>query len=124
MGSIIELLLGWGVPAKFARPLAYAGLIIALVSMFGVAKCSYDASIIKAHDQKIEAETQKKITAASGNAADQRAKDAILNSKQESEAHNAISSAPETPPSPAAVRLNCLRLQRAGKDTSRYPACR
>ena len=56
-------------------------------------------------------------------AADQRAIDAVANAQAEKERTDAINQAVDGKPSDASVRLNCERMRKSGKDTSRIAAC-
>lgn len=122
--SIVSLLVGWGVPERFARLLLYAvGILLLLGAIFAAVKL-HDRRVVQAHDAKQEVQVLQHEQGANDNAAAARSNDAIAISNQETEAHNAIHSVPDAAPAAPSVRLGCERLRRAGKDVSRIPACR
>jgi hypothetical protein len=128
MGSIIGMLVGKNIfgsviGEKAARAIAYVGLALAVAVMLGLGKCAYDRSIIGKHDMKQELKVQKRLQPANDRAANDRAAETITLNTREQEAHDAIHSVPDSAPSAAAVRHNCDRLRRAGKDVIRIPAC-
>lgn len=108
-----------GLDALFVK----IGLAVLLLGLLGVAKCSYDQSIIDRHDDKITRKTQTTDFEAKLEAADQRARDQAIITADERNRSDEIRKAPDSKPSAARVRLNCERLRRAGQDTSRIAAC-
>jgi hypothetical protein len=108
-----------GVPT-WAR---YVAAVVALIALLGMAKCSYDRGIIKDHDADVTAETVKTDGAAKEKAAEERGADKATIDKAEKDRSDAINQATDGKPSDASIRLNCERLRRAGKDTSRIAAC-
>lgn len=119
----LTLLVGLGVPQKFAKPIAYAILAIFIALALWAAKCSYDSHVVSSHDAKQEVKTLQSQQSANDNAAASRANETIALSNQEQEAHNAIHSVPDAAPAAPSVRLGCERLRRSGQDISRISAC-
>lgn len=111
------------VGAKAAKPVLIASAVVLLVLGLGIAKCAYDKSVIKAHDAKQNAETQNRKIEADENASEQRREDDTRIAEQEKEANDAIAKTNDSAPSDAALSHNCIRLRRAGIDTSRFPEC-
>lgn len=94
-----------------------AGLVVLVILGGGVSWCAIRDSIIDDHEAKVA----KRAAPATNKAADERAKDAINQSKNEQEAHDAIQAQPDQPISPTSRALACKRLRDAGKHP---PACR
>lgn len=109
--------MGWGVPAKFAKPVLIAGLFALALAAFGLGKCAYDRSVISNHEAKIE----RRAKPATDKAASERATDTIANAKHEQELHDAVHSVPDAPPSGPSHALACKRLRDSGRNP---PACR
>ena len=97
--------------AGYARMLIYAFLIILLIVGLGIAKCSYDKSVVDKHEAQLQQQAKK----ATDQAATERAADTVTNSKNEEEAHNAIHSVPDAPSSAPSHALACKRLSNVGK---------
>lgn len=118
IGGFLPGLFGKQLSYKAARIAGFVILGVAILALLAMAKCAYDRSIINDHDAKREA-------AASGareTSANERVKDAVADSQNEKEAHDAITSAPTGGSlSPAAHALSCKRLRDAGRIP---PACR
>jgi hypothetical protein len=112
-----------GIPEPLRKLVAYVGLALLVIALLGLAKCTYDRSIISAHDNKITAKTVQKDSKAKEQSAVERANDAAAITKAEKERNDAILKGPAVKPSPASIRANCERLRRAGTDTSRIPVC-
>lgn len=120
---LLPLLARVGVPEPLRKIVGYASLVIAIVALLGLVKCSYDRSLIRQHDAEITAETVKKDSAAKEEAAVERATDTAAINQAEKERSDAINKGPAVKPSPASIRHNCERLRRAGTDTTRIPQC-
>lgn len=108
-----------GIDALFVK----IGLVLLVIGALGLAKCSYDRSIIKEHDAEITRKTQTTDFKAQLEAADQRARDQAEITASERGRSDEIRKAPDSVPSAARQRLNCERLRRAGQDTSRIATC-
>jgi hypothetical protein len=121
---LIGRILALGVPKRLAAPLLGLFALLALAGLLWAGIAYHDRGVIKASDAQHEAKLAPVIAKAGDNAADQRATDTITNTKTEQGAHDAVAKAPESAPSPAAVRLACFRLRRSGQDVSKNPACR
>lgn len=100
------------------------GLITLILGGLGIAKCSYERSIVAAHDAEIESRILNVDVVAKEQAAIQRADDTAIITKAEKERNDEIRKATDSQPSAARNKLNCERLRKAGTDTSGLPACR
>lgn len=100
------------IPEKFRKAAVFVTLALMLLAALGTAKCAYDRSIIKDH----EAEIQQRAKPATDKAAEQRAKDAIAQAKNEEEAHDAIHSVPDAAPAGPSHALACQRLRKLGRN--------
>lgn len=117
MGSFITFLIAKGVPAKFARPLAIAGLIALILAAMGTAVCAIRKDAVDDHETKVEARARP----ATDKAAGERARDTIATTKHEQELHDVIAAQPDQPIAPTSRALSCKRLRDAGRNP---PACR
>lgn len=120
---LLPLLGQIGIPEPLRKIVAYVGLALLAIALLGLAKCTYDNSIITAHDDKITAKTVKKDSDAKEKSSAERAADTAAIIKAEKERNDAIINGPAVKPSPASIRHNCERLRRSGTDTSRIPLC-
>jgi hypothetical protein len=120
---LFPLLARVGVPEPLRKAVAYASLAVAVLALLGLAKCTYDRSLIRNHDAEVTAETVKKDSAAKEQASEERANDTAIINQAEKDRNDAINKGPAVKPSPASIRHNCERLRRAGTDTTRIPQC-
>jgi hypothetical protein len=122
IGFLLPVLARWGVPERVRKPLATAALIVAafafLAALWGIWLWQHDKGVIEAH----EAEREARAGEARETAADERVKDAIRDTANEKDLHDAIDTAPTGGElSPAARALACERLRKLGRIP---PACR
>ena len=120
---LLPLLGKLGIPEPLRKAALYASFAILLIALLGIAKCSYDSSIITAHDDKLTAKIVKKDSAAKEQASIERANDTVAIAKAEKDRNDAIIKGPAVRPSPASIRANCQRLRNGGTDTSGIPLC-
>lgn len=123
IAAIALKLIGFGVPQRFANALSWLTTALTVIALLWGAKAMYERSVIREHDAKITAKTTATDAKAKIEAADQRAIDAVANAQAEKERTDAINQAVDGKPSDASVRLNCERMRKSGKDTSRIAAC-
>ncbi len=116
-------LIGFGVPQRFATALSWLTTALLALALLWGAKAMYERSVIREHDAKITAKTTATDAKAKIEAAERRATDTATNAQAEKERSDAINQAVDGAPSDASVRLNCERMRKAGKDTSRLTAC-
>jgi hypothetical protein len=108
---LLRLAAGIGIPERFRKAAIIGMAIVLLIVIFGAAKCTYDRSVIKAHEQKLE----QRAKPATDKAASERAADTTNNAKREEELHNAVHSVPDAAPAGPSHALACERLRHAGK---------
>lgn len=113
MSMIITWLIGKfaaaGLPEPVRKIAAYATLVVVVAGVLWGAKAAYDASVVEDHENKRAIESID----ARDKSAEERADDIIKHTIEEKEAQDAIKSVPGAD---AQLRLDCLRLQRAGID--------
>lgn len=108
---------------RFAKPLIIGAAVVLVVLAAGVAKCRYDANLIKQDRLEQNAETLERKVDADSNASEQRRDDDATIARQEKELHDAVAKVPDSAPDAVRIKLGCERLRRAGQDISRFPAC-
>ncbi len=118
MGFLISKIIAFGIPSKFARPVAYAAIIAILIAILAAGKCSYDRAVVAKHEAKIEARARP----ATDKAADERARDTIAAANNERITRDEIAAQPDQPIAPSSRVLSCKRLSNAGRDLP--AACR
>jgi hypothetical protein len=116
MGSLIGFLATTFVGEKYARPAAYALVIGLFLAICGVARCTYDHSVVA----KYEAKQQQRAAPATNKATEQRAKDAETRAAKSQEMSDVIHSVPDQAINPVSHARGCEQLRRAGK---RVAAC-
>lgn len=123
MFGLIPLLIGWGVPAKYAKIVAIVGaVVLALVFLFGLKAC-YDHSIIANHDAKTEASAAKADRKADTKASEQRDKD-IARQNQEADQLMKVQQNAKTENDRRLAFHRCLSLQqRARANGLKPPTC-
>ena len=115
--NLIATLIGWGVPAKLAKPLLYGVGVLLLVGAIFAAVKLHDRRVVASH----EAQIQQRAAPATDQAATERANDTIATTRHEEELHNVIAAQPDQPIAPTSHALSCKRLHDAGRNP---PACR
>ena len=123
IAAIALKLIGLGVPQRLAAALSWFITALVAIALLWGAKAMYDRSVVREHDAKVTAKTIATDAAAKIEAAEQRATDTAAIAQSEKERSDAINQAEDGKPSDASVRLNCERLRKSGKDTSRIAAC-
>lgn len=108
---------------KFAKPITIAALVIAAVSLLGVAKCAYDKSVVANALNEANVDALETNNQANENAANARLEDRAAIDEMERELNDAIDEAEPSLPSAASIALNCARLRAFGRDTTTIPAC-
>lgn len=105
MALILSILARWGVPESLRKAVAWLAIIIALAVLLGIAKCSYDRSIIDAHEAETAAKVEHK--AREGDQAARGAADEIRTETEKSndDARNAAAGSDD----PLRDGLNSLR---------------
>lgn len=126
VGKFLFGLLGKKASDGATKALGIGALVALLVLGLGIAKCSYDRSIISAHDAKQVAATAKADRKADAKAADERRTDDTRLSA-ETQALNQVETAHATddPRTRRIARQRCLRDQQAARASGgEPPTCR
>lgn len=108
---------------RFAKPLIIGAAVVLVVLALGVAKCRYDANLIRNDRLQENTKTLERKVDADSNASEQRRDDDATIARQEKELHDAVAKVPDSAPDATRIALGCERLRRAGTDTSGIPAC-
>ena len=111
----IALLIGWGVPAKLAKPLLYALGIGLLLLAFAAAVKLHDRRVVQAHEAQQEIATAKADRKADTNAADQRVADQARLTNESEQIQEATNEARSTGADPRAAYYECVRKQQAAR---------
>lgn len=117
MIDIIPWLLAKGIPERFIKPLLGLVGLIAVALVLWAAISYHDHNVIKANNAKIE----QKAAKANDQAASERATDAVVLNKTETETHNVIQAQPDQAIAPTSHALSCQRLRQLGRTP---PSCR
>lgn len=123
MGFLIAKFASWGIAERFRKPLSYLTAAMTLFALLCLLKAIYDHRVISDHEAKREV----KASGAREAAAEEAARDTLINQRNEKDLHDAIDTATrDLPPgdgriSPAAHALACERLRKIGRVP---PACR
>lgn len=72
MQFLIGLVMLLGVPARLAKPTVIASAVALIILGLGLAKCSYDRSVIRKHDAKVAAKIAPVVRKADAKAAEAR----------------------------------------------------
>jgi hypothetical protein len=119
--TLISTMIGWGVPAKFAKPLLALVAFLSLIGLFFGAKALYDRSVIAKHDLKVEAQQAKDDKKADNKAADQRVKDVTRLEQEQKELERVIISHNASADDRRRAFYRCLRLQQDARSHGKQP---
>jgi hypothetical protein len=113
--SVIGLLVGWGVPQKFAKPLLIGiGALLLILAIFAAVKI-HDHNVIKQHEQKAALEQAQRERKADANLQTQKTRDDAATEQRQQEIDNATRNIPDQAPSARQRARVCLELQRQAK---------
>jgi Tfp pilus assembly protein PilE len=113
-----------GIPPQFRKAALIGTAIVLLIVLFGVAKCSYDRSVIKAHDAKQEAVTAKADRKADNHAAEQRRADDARSTTEAQQIKEAVNEARRNGADPRAAYYDCVRKQQSARKSGKpSPGC-
>jgi hypothetical protein len=119
---LLSLVMGAGVPAKFAKPVLIAGLFVLALAALGLGKVAYDRSVIRQHEAKQDAATAKADRKADTHAADQRRTDDARSTAESAEIKEAVDEARRIGRDPRAAYYECVRKQQAARRERKPPA--
>lgn len=104
-----------GIPAKAAKPLVIAALVIALCALMGGAKCAYDSRIIENHENKIGIQNERADRKADNKAGDERVADKTRIQDEGRQIDEAIEQAEREGRDARAAYYHCVELQQAAR---------
>jgi hypothetical protein len=122
MTFLLSLIMGAGVPQRFAKPVLIAGLFALALASLGLGKCAYDRSVIRQHDAKQDAANAKADRKADIHAADQRRTDDARSTTESTEIKEAVDEARRIGRDPRAAYYECVRKQQAARRERKPPA--
>lgn len=123
MNFLIALALRAGIPDRFAKAATIAILMTIVIVGLGIAKCSYDRSIIQADRERAAVKDLKSARKADDKAAIRRAADQSRNAQEEREVRNAIEAQPHGDITPRQRARACVILCQQHRATgNRVPA--
>lgn len=129
MGSLIGMLVGrriFGkvIGEKAARAIAYIGLALLIVMVLGIAKCSYDASVIEDYTAEQRADQAERERGADKKLNDQKQLDEAAAAQRKKEIEDATRNIPDQKPSARQRARACVELRREAKASGRpEPTC-
>jgi Skp family chaperone for outer membrane proteins len=113
--SLVALLVGWGVPARFAKPLLIVGgIALLLLAAFAAVKI-HDHTVIKQHEHKAALPHAQRERKADANLQTQKTRDDAATQQRQQEIDNATRNIPDQAPSARQRARVCLELQRQAK---------
>jgi hypothetical protein len=122
--NLVAMLIGWGVPARLAKPLLYGvGALLLILAIFAAVKI-HDHRVIAQHQASQDAANAKADRKADASAAEQRRSDDARLTNETQEINNAVSEAKRTGADPRLAYYQCVRLQQAARAAKRVvPSC-
>lgn len=124
MTWLLSLVMGAGVPAKFAKPVLIAGLFALALAALGLGKCAYDRSVIRKHEQKAALQQAQRERKADANLQVQTGRDDAATKQRIEEINNATRTIPDQRPSARQRAIACVELRREAKQRGKpEPAC-
>jgi hypothetical protein len=120
--NIIATLIGWGVPARFAKPLLYGvGAVLLCLVIWGAVKI-HDHRVIATHEAQQEAATAKADRQADTTAAVQRRADDATLTNETTAIKEAVNEAGPDPAARRSAYYDCVRKQQAARRDSKLSA--
>lgn len=116
IAAIAALALRCGIPQRFAKAAGIAGLIVAIVTLLALAKCTYDRNLTARHDAAQEAQIAPAVRAADASAADARLSDQKRNQAHENAERAAIAPLPDARLSDRQRARACSVLRRQTRE--------
>ena len=124
MTWLLSLVMGAGVPAKFAKPVLIAGLLALALTALGLGKCAYDRSVIRQHEQKAALDQARRERPADANLHQQSGRDDAASEQRKQEINDATRTIPDQRPSARQRAIACVELRREAKLRGKpEPAC-
>lgn len=121
MPWIIAKLIGFGIPAPFAKAAFYTAMALGLLTAILVAKSRYDHNLVENHDAKVQVKILDQTLKVNEQAATQRRVDDAALNNESSSLNKVISNAPVSVSPVSTVRqryYECLRVWQQAKHSS------
>ena len=123
MGALLAILGRWGVPEPLRKLILFAAIALLVVGVLGVAKCSYDKSVIDGERATNNARQAQADRKADTKAADRRLEDQERLAREELELLE-VTREVDDPVERRRAFHRCLRLQQAARAAGgEPPAC-
>jgi uncharacterized protein HemX len=124
MTFLLSLIMGAGVPQRFAKPVLIAGLFVLALAALGLGKCAYDRSVIRQHEQKAALQQAQRERKADANLQTQKTRDDAAAQQRQQEIDNATRNIPDQAPSARQRARACVELRREAQQHGKpQPAC-
>jgi uncharacterized protein HemX len=113
-----------GIPPQFRKAALIGTAIVLLLTLLAIGKCTYDRSVIKAHEQKAALEQAQRERKADANLQTQKSRDDAAAQQRQQEIDNATRNIPDQAPSARQRARACVELRREAKQRRKpVPAC-
>jgi Tfp pilus assembly protein PilE len=113
-----------GIPEPLRKVAVIGTAVVLLIALLAIGKCSYDRSIIKAHEAKQEAATAKADRKADTHAAEQRRADDARSTTEAQQIKEAVNEARRNGADPRAAYYDCVRKQQSARKSGKpSPGC-
>lgn len=120
MNFLIDLIVGWGVPAKAAKIVLFTIGAALLIAVMAGGKCAYDKSIVTHYADKVDASAAKADRKADEAAAVQRRVDDTRLTQEQAQLEKVQTNAKD-PQQRRRDFYRCLGLQQAARADGRQP---
>jgi hypothetical protein len=109
-----------GIPPQFRKAALIGTVIVLLVALLAVGRCTYDRSVIRNHEAKQDAANAKADRAADQKAAEQRRADDSRLTQEANELNRSTAHA-QTNHDRSSARFRCIKLQQDARAAKRKP---
>ena len=111
-----------GIPPQFRKAALIGTAIVLLAALLAIGKCTYDRSVIKAHEAKQEAANAKADRKADQKAAEQRRADDARSTTEAQQIKEAVNEAGKDPAARRAAYYRCVSAQQSARRTGKRAA--
>lgn len=113
-----------GIPAPLRKAAVIGTIVVLIVALLAVGKCTYDRSVIRQHEQKAALEQARRERKADANLQSQKARDDAAAEQRREEIDNATRNIADQVPSARQRARACLELRRQAEQRGKpVPAC-
>jgi hypothetical protein len=113
-----------GIPPQFRKAALIGTVIVLLVALLAVGRCTYDRSVIRNHEAKQDAANAKADRAADQKAAEQRRADDARSTTEAQQIKEAVNEAGNDPAARRAAYYRCVRAQQSARKSGKpSPGC-